>query len=136
MIHKQSPSKLWRAQKFKYRVVGCRCVQCKSLYYPTTSLCTVCQTNIHLEPYSFSGKGTLVSYSLVRVAPDGFDHFVPYPVAIVRLIEGLNISTQIVDWDEENLTIGNPVEAVFRKLYTDSTYGVLHYGIKFRPARK
>lgn len=136
MTHKQSPSKAWRAQKFKYQLVGCRCTHCTTLFYPAVTLCTICRKTTYLEAYSFSGKGSLISYSLVRVAPEGFDRFVPYPVAIVKLVEGPHISTQLVDWDQEDLVTGSKVEAVFRKLYTDNTYGVLHYGIKFRPLRR
>lgn len=131
MIHKSSPSKAWRARS-KYRLIGSVCRTCKSKYYPSIAICPKCQETGKIETFEFSGKGKILTYSVVRVGPSGFEQFVPYPIAIVQLVEGPKVSAQIVDYNGE-LHTGLKVEAAFRKLFEAGREGVIHYGIKFRP---
>lgn len=81
-----------------------------------------------------SGRGTVVSFSVIHDAPKDFDMMKPYVLAIVELEEGLRVTSQIIDAETEDVQIGMPVEAAFRKLGEEGEAGVIHYGYKFRPA--
>ena len=80
-------------------------------------------------------KGKVVSFTIIRVGPSGFENQIPYPVAVVAFSDSERIVGQIVDYDEDELKIGLPVEVVLRRVREPHREGVIPYGIKFRPFR-
>lgn len=83
-----------------------------------------------MEPFQFSGRGVVESFTIIRVAPKGFEDQTPYTVGIIKLEEGASISGQIVG-PLEKVEIGKRVKPVFRRLMEDGREGVIHYGVKF-----
>jgi hypothetical protein len=81
----------------------------------------------------FSGRGEVYSYTTVHSAPEGFDHYLPYMVALVQLEEGPMVTTQLTDVDPEDVEIGMPVEMVTRRMRVQGEEGTIIYGYKFRP---
>lgn len=91
-------------------------------------------SNLYKEIYSFSGKGEVYSFTTVcDNPPTGFESFVPYVVALVKLKEGVVITAQITDTSPDAVYIGMPVEMVTRKLTQNGDNGIIIYGYKFRP---
>jgi len=104
-----------------------------------------------VEPFAFCGRGEVWSYTTVYEAPEAFEKFVPYTVAIVKLEEGPLTTAQLTDLDwhwetkiidgEErqvkkiHVEIGMPVEMVTRilRVVGDPDRGLIIYGPKFRP---
>lgn len=84
------------------------------------------------QPYVSGGKGTVVSWTIVTDAPEGFEEQAPYPLALVKLDEGPTVLAQLTDLEGEP-EIGLRVEMVTRKLRTDGKRGIIVYGYKFRP---
>jgi uncharacterized protein len=84
------------------------------------------------EQFSFSGRGTVYSYTVVLEAPEGYEGQAPYIIALVQLDEGVMVTAQLTDIDG-SVEIGTRVEMVTRKLTTEGTRGVILYGYKFRP---
>ncbi|RLJ10277.1 MAG: transcriptional regulator [Candidatus Aenigmatarchaeota archaeon] len=123
----------WRRFKERYHLIGSVCENCGSYFYPKRSICPKCRRKGKLKDYKFSGKGRIYSYTVIRVPPSGFDEYVPYVVAIVELEEGCKIASQIVDCDPEDVRIGMPVKACFRKIREENKSGIILYGFKFRP---
>jgi len=75
-----------------------------------------------------SGRGTVYSYTVVRSnAPSAFVDDMPYVVAVIRLAEGVQLLSNIVDADPEHLRCDQPVEVVFETL--DDEFSLP----KFRP---
>ena len=56
-----------------------------------------------------AGTGTIVSYTVIRVAPRGRASEVPYAVAVVKLDEGVSLLGRVVDIPFESLKSGLPV---------------------------
>lgn len=83
------------------------------------------------EPYAFSGRGTVYSFTSITEAPEGYEDQVPYVLALVQLNEGPMVTAQITDFDGE-IAIGDRVEMVTRKLTTEGPRGMIVYGYKFR----
>lgn len=77
--------------------------------------------------------GTILSFTLVRAAPSGFVGEAPYPVVIVAISNKERLIGQLVDWEDENLRIGQKVVAVIRRIRSAGSEGIIPYGIKFRP---
>ncbi len=123
----------WRLQEQRYKLVGETCEHCGSKLFPPRDVCLVCEEQAE-ELFTFTGLGEIYSYSTVYDAPAGFEHNAPYTVALIKLKEGPLVTAQLTDMDKSELTIGQPVEMVTRKLRTDGDEGMIIYGYKFRPS--
>lgn len=123
----------WRLKKPKYNLVGTRCLKCKNVYFPPRNLCPGCRRSGNIKELQLSGNGKILSYTIIRTPPEGFEHYAPYAVAIIRLDEGTNITGQVVG-DIEKIKTGKRVRSVFRKICEDGSSGLIHYGLKFELA--
>ncbi len=122
----------WRRIPERYRMLGVRCLTCKSAYFPKRSVCPKCRRKGKLEEVQFSGKGKVYSFTEVSAPPEGFEDQVPYVLAIIELDEGARLTGQIVDATKKDVSIGSRVEPVFRVIQRDDPEGLIHYGFKFR----
>ena len=122
----------WRTRSQRLCLVGEQCPHCGTKLFPPRDVCPECAGPAK-EPYAFSGKGEVYSYSTVYNAPDGYRGQAPYTVALVRLEEGPLVTAQLTDVDRDDVSIGMPVEMVTRKLMEDGKDGAILYGYKFRP---
>ena len=133
MSYRSSVPLYWRLNKPRYTLSGTKCTKCSSVYFPPRPICPKCRSKGSLEEFRFSGKGKIVSWTVIRAPPEGFEQQVPYAVAIIELAEGTNIAGQLVS-DMNNLSVGKNVRAVFRRMYADGADGLIHYGIKWEIA--
>ena len=122
----------WRLQQQRYRLVGEVCEKCGVKIFPPRDVCPECEAPAK-TPFTFSGRGEVYSYSTVYHPPRGFEEFVPYTVALVRLDEGPMVTAQLTDVNAGDVHIGMPVEMVTRKVQGGGEDGVIVYGYKFRP---
>jgi len=67
------------------KLLGLKCRKCGEYTAPPKINCLNCASS-DLEVVELSGKGTVRTYSVIRVAPEG--HQAPYVVALVELEEG------------------------------------------------
>jgi uncharacterized OB-fold protein len=125
----------WRLNNQRYALVGEVCERCGAKLFPPRDVCPECGRPA-ATPYTFSGRGEVYSYSTLYQAPKGFEEFVPYTVALVKLEEGPLVTAQLTDVDPEEVRIGMPVEMVTRKIREEGEDGLIIYGYKFRPALK
>ena len=133
---KESIPLTWRRIPARYRLEGTVCETCGNGYFPPRSICPKCRRRGKIKPYTFSGKGKIISYSTVYTPPVGFEREVPYVLAIIELEKNARVTAEIVDAKEEDVNIGDEVELVFRKIQQDDPEGVIHYGYKFRLVKK
>lgn len=98
---------------------------------PPRDVCPECAQPAQ-ELYKLSGKGEVYSYTVVLDAPEGFEEYQPYTIALVKLDEGPMVMAQLTDYETEP-QIGDRVEMVTRRLRTDGDQGIIVYGYKFRP---
>ena len=129
-MYKSNVVSMWRKISKGNYIFGSKCSKCNNLFFPSKRFCTKCRSN-NLEDYKFRGTGEVYSYSEIHYPPSGFEKYVPYIIAIIKLDEGPKITAQIVD--VEKVEIGMRVESCIRKIYVDGDSGLIHYGIKFRP---
>ena len=124
----------WRLKKQRYALVGEECPHCHAKLFPPRDVCPHCGGEAK-EPYAFSGKGEVYSYTVMNDAPTGFQDTTPYTVALVKLQEGPVVTAQLTDLGEAPVEIGMPVEMVTRRIRQDGDErGMIVYGYKFRPA--
>jgi uncharacterized OB-fold protein len=78
-------------------------------------------------------EGRIISWTMIRVPPEGFGRQAPYPVVLVKLKGGPNRMGQLVNWQNGDLKIGRKVITVYRRVRQPDPEGVIPYGIKFKP---
>ena len=127
---KLSAPRNWREKKHRYRFIGSICEKCSYKMFPTRKVCPKCRSK-DLKDIELAREGKIITFTIVRSAPEGLNDFAPYPLAIVEL-DGVKIMLQIVDTEFKNVDIGKKVEIVFRKLYTEGKAGHIIYGPKAR----
>lgn len=105
-----------------------KCTDCNShIFYPRIA-CPHCFSD-NVEWVETSGKGKIYSYTVVENnAPSAFIGDLPYVVAVVRLEEGVQLLTNIVDCDPYEVECDMPVQVTFEKLNDEFTLP------KFKPA--
>lgn len=121
----------WRNYSDRYMLEGYECTNCGKKYFEKKGMC-VCGS-LDFNNIDFCGKGRIVSFTKIHAGPEVFAEQTPYCVGIIDLDEGARVTAQIIDSKYEDLSIGQEVEAVFRKFYKSGKKGVIHYGTKFRP---
>jgi len=100
--------------------------------FPPRDICPECGKPAK-TPAPFSGRGEVYTFSTVYNAPEGFEPYTPYTVALVKLEEGPVVTAQLTDVAPKDVQIGMPVEMVTRRLHTHGEEGTIVYGYKFRP---
>ena len=113
----------------RYRLEATRCEKCGHIDFPPRLVCSSCQ-GAKFTPVTLSDEGKLLTFTVVRVASDRFSKETPFPVGIVELNDGVRVTAQIADADPDELSIGQKVKLVFRKVQEDGKAGILCYGYK------
>jgi hypothetical protein len=86
-----------------------------------------------MEQLLLSGEGEVYSYSIVHDAPSQFEMLKPYVLAMVRMNEGVMLTSQLIDAYPKEVVIGMKVRTTLRKVGEDGPAGVIYYGYKFTP---
>ncbi len=113
----------------RYRLEAAKCTTCGQLSFPPRLICPKCKGR-SFETMKLNDEGTLLTFTVIRVASEKFSKQTPYAVGIVELKDGVRVTTQIVDIDVEKLEVGQKVKLVFRKIQEDGKAGILCYGYK------
>jgi len=123
----------WRLKQQRYSLVGEVCPHCDAKIFPPRDICNNCGGEARTL-YNFTGRGEVYSHTTIFDAPAGYEEYVPYTVALVKLEEGPIITAQLTDLGNGKVDIGTPVEMVTRRIRSDGDErGMLVYGYKFRP---
>jgi uncharacterized OB-fold protein len=124
--------RFWRKTRSRYNLYGVACSTCKETFFPPRKICPSCRRASKLKDIKLDGLGEVMTYTVIHSAPEGFERQTPYIMAIVKLKSGPMLTTQIVDCEEDEITIGTKVEGVFRKIREEGKDGPIYYGFKFR----
>lgn len=116
-------------------IVASRCRRCQHAFFPPRMICPNCFTDDTLEEIKLGGRGTIYSFSVVRVPPPS-GRPVPYAAGYVDLQgEALRIFTVFEGCEPEDINVGMEVEMVQSPKYNgpDNDEGG---GYAFRPVKK
>ncbi|MGQ9619053.1 MAG: Zn-ribbon domain-containing OB-fold protein [Candidatus Aminicenantia bacterium] len=124
-----SVPRYWREIPQRYRLEAGKCKKCGYIAFPLRQICPECK-NTDFELVRLSDRGTILTYTIIRVAPKNFPFQSPYPVAIIGLDGGGRITAQITDANLEDIKIGARVRIVIRKIQEEGKDGIICYGYK------
>lgn len=126
-----SVPRYWRNEVPRYRLVGEECTACGNIYFPARPVCSCGSTEF--KYYKLVETGEVVTWTVIKNAPIGFEKYTPYVVGLIELGDGVRLLSQIVDVDPDDVSVGMKVETCFRRVKEDGKTGILQYGYKFRP---
>lgn len=90
-------------------LLGWRCRGCNEHFFGEVVLCRKCSSR-NLESIELGTRGTLYSYTIVRVPPPGWNGEVPYVLGQVELPSGPHVLARVVDCPSERLRVGTELE--------------------------
>jgi len=100
--------------------------------YPARRICPSCRGTA-FEAVKLSRRGTVVTSTVIHVAPADFAMEAPYAMAVVETPEGARLMTQVVDCDPAEVAPGTEVTLEFRLIRKEGHGGILCYGHKAVP---
>lgn len=124
-----SPPKNWRLKEELYKITLGKCESCGNTFYPYQSICRYCGSS-NVKKVTSKGHGRLIIYTISYQSREGYEKAIPMPIGLIELDEGVKILAPLTDIEEAKE--GAEVEAVLRRITTDSANGLIQYGIKFR----
>ena len=89
----------------RHKLMAGKCLKCGKIHLPPRPLCDNCFSQ-EFEWVNVSGNGTLLTYTVINVAPEQFHAIAPYAVGIVQLEDGLRIPGMINGVTQAKLKIG------------------------------
>jgi len=95
----------------KGKLMGTQCKKCNEKYFPPRADCIKCMSN-DVKWIEYSGRGKLLSFTKIIVAPKGFTDMAPYFIGIVDLEEGGRLLSWIKDIPDDEIKIGMSVKVV------------------------
>ena len=116
----------WQAAR-EHRLELQRCDDCNEWIFYPRQVCSECLSSA-LSWHQVSGLGTVYTYTLLHVPPHpGLVDDLPMIVAVVKLNEGPQLTTNIVGCPPEEVTIDMPVTVYFDDVDETTTL------VKFKP---
>ena len=96
------------------KLMAAKCNRCGTLLLPPRPVCTNCLSE-DFEWVELKGKGKLLTYTVIHVAPPQFQSMTPYAVGIVKLEDGPNLPGMIKDIEPEKIKVGMNLKVDFDK---------------------
>ncbi|MDF1819521.1 MAG: OB-fold domain-containing protein [Immundisolibacteraceae bacterium] len=116
----------WQAAR-EHRLEVQRCDDCNEWIFYPRQVCSECLSSA-LSWRQVSGLGTVYSYTVMHVPPHpGLADDLPLIVAVVKLDEGPQLTTNIVGCEPENMVVDMPVTVYFDDIDESITL------VKFKP---
>jgi hypothetical protein len=84
------------------RLVGLRCAACQKVTCYPMPVCQWCGGR-ELERLELSGEGELETFTVIRVASEGFEEDAPFIPCLVKLAEGASVVGRL-EYDPEHAT--------------------------------
>ena len=113
-------------------LIGFHCKDCDTTVFGAAVFCQAC-TSRNLEAVELGVKGTLYSYTVVRIPPAGWPGNVPYVLGQVELPQGPQVLAEVIGCDYDDLEIGMEVEMALQVVSTENG-GPDKAVYKWRPA--
>jgi len=113
-MSQQEPFTIEQFYKFlkQRKLMAGKCLKCGKIHLPPRPLCDNCFSQ-EFKWVTVSGKGKLLTYTVISVAPKQFQSLTPYSVGIVELEMGLRIPGLIQGLTQQQLKIGMKLELDF-----------------------
>lgn len=101
------------AEAFKQgKLLGLKCKSCGAVFSPPSMLCRECDSE-DVEVTEVKGEGVIDTYTVIHVAPLGYEKEAPYIVARAKMDEGFIMVGRLIDVAPEKVAIGAKIKVGF-----------------------
>jgi uncharacterized OB-fold protein len=128
----RSTARYWREIPERYRGEANKSAKTGKVFFPARQV-EPGNGNRKFKPVRLEYTGEILTFTVIRVAPMGFEKIGPYALAIIELDGGGRITTQVADCPLDQVKIGMRVRVEFRKIMSDGDEGLHLYGYKVVP---
>ena len=112
--------------------MGFRCRDCDVTVFGPATFCQSC-TSFEVEPVDLGTRGTLYSYTIVRIPPAGWPGEVPYILGQVELPSGPQVLAEVIGCQQSDIVIGMPLSLAIQAFVAQEG-GADKLVYKWRPA--
>ncbi|MEJ2775875.1 Zn-ribbon domain-containing OB-fold protein [Sulfolobaceae archaeon RB850M] len=84
----------WEGLK-RGEVLGTKCKHCGTVYFPPQRDCPKCMVS-DMEWFNVGKEGELMTYSIVKQKPQGFEQYEDYTIGIVRTEKGVDLMCWVI----------------------------------------
>ena len=109
-------------QFYKYcaeeKLMAISCKKCNKIMIPPRPYCPDCSSS-EGDWIQLMGTGTVLTYTIIHVAPQQFAVLTPYVVAIVRLTEGPSLPGMVKFVEPRSVKIGMKVQVAYEAATED-----------------
>jgi uncharacterized OB-fold protein len=103
------------------KLMAGKCLKCGKIHLPPRPLCDNCY-GTEFQWVQVSGRGKLLTYTVIHVAPQQFQSLTPYIIGIVELENGLRIPGAIQGLTQEQMKIGMELTVDFSTCSTPQSW--------------
>jgi uncharacterized OB-fold protein len=103
------------------KLMAGKCQKCGKIHLPPRPLCDKCYSQ-EFAWTEIKGKGKLLTYSIIHIAPQQFQALAPYAVGIIQLENGLKLPGMITTSAPEQLHIGMNLAIDFGTCSTEQAW--------------
>ena len=121
----------WRTKRRYYGLIGSKCEDCESEFFPPVYVCPKCGSR-RIVDKEMPKRGRILVHTLLYSPLSGFEGQIPLILAFVELENGVRIFAQITDSKPDEVKDGDEVEMVFRRVRVLGKDGQILYGYKFK----
>ena len=107
-------------------LVGNKCTQCGTAFFPKVGFCTQC-LNKELEEMPLGKRGILYSYTITRVPVGRYP--IPHAIGMITLPEKVRLTAPLIMSDKD-FKIGEEMEMVITTLWSEEDHDVIGYKFK------
>ena len=102
------------------KLMAAKCNKCGEILLPPRPICNKCYSK-DLSWIELKGRGKLLTYTIIHVAPKQFETLAPYAVGILKLDDGPQLLGMIRGVELGKLKIGINLTIDFEKASSTST---------------
>jgi uncharacterized OB-fold protein len=117
------------------RLEADKCNKCGFVAFPPRLICPECG-NKSFDALQLKPEGTILTYTIIRVAAEAFDTQTPFAVAVIETVDGARLTAQVVDCSPDEVDIGKKVKLMVRLIQREGHAGILQYAYKAVLVRK
>ena len=89
----------------KGQVMGTRCIKCGQTFFPPRADCCECLSS-NIDWFEVKGPGKLLTWSLMKFGPVGFEEDLPYSIAVVDFEEVKVFGRLAPELPEDEVRVG------------------------------
>ena len=119
----QTPFTIEQFYKFmsQGKLMAGKCAKCGKIHLPPRPICDNCYST-DFTWTEISGRGKLLTYTVIHISPPQFQALAPYAVGIIQLESGLKLPGMISGVSHEKLNIGMELSIDFKACAAGQTW--------------